>query len=228
MVAELWRYPVKSMGGERLTTAELDRRGIVGDRRWAVRTADGKLGSGKDSRRFRRVSGLLHLRSRVDGDTPVITFPDGSELRGEGPAVDAALAVSLDMPGVALRPEAETPHFDAAGVHLISSSGVEWLGDALPGAELDARRFRPNMLLRTAGTERPEEEWVGRALTVGTAHLRVTGITERCAMVTADQPGIDHDARILRSLAERNDLHFGVYAEVVVPGTIQLGDPVRT
>ena len=53
-VAAIRRYPVKSMGGESLEHVELDARGLVGDRRYAVVDGDGKLSSGKDSRRFRR------------------------------------------------------------------------------------------------------------------------------------------------------------------------------
>ncbi|HEV2887924.1 MAG TPA: MOSC N-terminal beta barrel domain-containing protein [Jatrophihabitans sp.] len=58
-VALLARYPVKSMRGEQLASAEVERRGLVGDREWAVYTPDGGIGSGKSSRRFRRVDGLL-------------------------------------------------------------------------------------------------------------------------------------------------------------------------
>jgi uncharacterized protein YcbX len=61
-LVEIRRYPIKSLLGERLSTVEVDQRGLVGDRLWAVRDADGKLGSGKNTRRFRRMPGLFMLR----------------------------------------------------------------------------------------------------------------------------------------------------------------------
>ena len=78
-VARLWRYPVKSMLGEELTTAVVTERGIEGDRAWAViDQSDGKVASAKNPAKWKR---LLELQPRfVDGtDGPVeITFPDGS------------------------------------------------------------------------------------------------------------------------------------------------------
>ncbi|WP_223836253.1 MOSC N-terminal beta barrel domain-containing protein [Streptomyces venezuelae] len=64
VIERLWRYPVKSTGGERLQRVEVDERGLAGDRLFAVRDADGRFGSGKNTRRFRRMDGLLHLSSR--------------------------------------------------------------------------------------------------------------------------------------------------------------------
>src|SRR5215217_1554886 len=82
-VAELYRFPVKSLSGERLSRVEVDARGVVGDRLWSVRDPDGRFGSGKTTRRFRRMDGLLALRSTYDRETPVVTFPDGRSLRGD-------------------------------------------------------------------------------------------------------------------------------------------------
>ena len=62
-VAEVWRYPVKSLRGERLDGAACSARGIDQDRRWAVLGADGRIGSGKTTRRFRRMPGLRDTRS---------------------------------------------------------------------------------------------------------------------------------------------------------------------
>jgi len=67
-VASLHRYPVKSLAGESLAAVEVDARGLAGDRAWAVRDPDGKLGSGKSSRRFRKMDGLLLLSGAYDGD----------------------------------------------------------------------------------------------------------------------------------------------------------------
>jgi uncharacterized protein len=65
-VAELRRYPVKSLTGEVLRAADVDVRGLVGDRAWAVTDTDGRFGSGKTTRRFRRMDGLLQLTATYD------------------------------------------------------------------------------------------------------------------------------------------------------------------
>lgn len=74
-VAALWRYPVKSMRGERMSALEFDERGGIADRQFAIRDAEGKFGSGKNTRRFRRIDGLFGFRASLRGDTPMIEFP---------------------------------------------------------------------------------------------------------------------------------------------------------
>jgi uncharacterized protein YcbX len=76
MVCELWRYPVKSLRGERCERVWLDQRGVIGDRLYAVRDEAGKLGIGKTAHRFRRMDGLLRLRAIYEGNVPLVTFPD--------------------------------------------------------------------------------------------------------------------------------------------------------
>ena len=80
-IERIWRYPIKSTGGEPLDEAAVDARGLVGDRLYAVRDTEGKFGSGKNTRRFRRMPGLLRLRSRYPGGAatavPELLDPDG-------------------------------------------------------------------------------------------------------------------------------------------------------
>jgi hypothetical protein len=103
-VESLWRYPVKSMLGEQLAQAPVDARGILGDRLYAVRDTDGRLGSGRDTRRFRRMDGLLDFHAEYGSDlVPIITLPDGRTVRGDDDAVHWAIGNSLGIPGVTLR-----------------------------------------------------------------------------------------------------------------------------
>ncbi len=76
-VAALIRYPVTSMAGEALTAADVGPRGLDGDRSWAVRTEDGGIGSGKTTRRFRRVDGLLGLAAAPGEDDVPVSAPPG-------------------------------------------------------------------------------------------------------------------------------------------------------
>jgi uncharacterized protein YcbX len=93
VVAQIWRYPIKSMGGEQLELSLADEHGLRGDRVWAVQDDAGKLGSGKDSRRFTRILGLLHLTASYLDETepPIVIAADGSEHPVATGAADAYL-----------------------------------------------------------------------------------------------------------------------------------------
>ena len=222
-VATLWRYPVKSMLGEPCDVVEIDARGVRGDRRFAVRAADGKFGSGKNSRRFRLIEGLFTFGARLAGEWPEITFPDGRCLRGDDPAIDSTLSAVLGMP-VTLAREAEISHFDASPIHLVGSRSLDWLRSRLPESRVDERRFRPNITLIT---DQSELSWVGRTLQIGNSvKLRVTAPTGRCVMTTSAQTDLPFDPKILRCIAQEADEDFGVYAEVLQPGRVARGDPV--
>src|SRR5438067_8424593 len=108
------------MLGERVTSVEIEARGVVGDRLWAVRDAAGKLGSGKNSHRFRRMDGLLRCRAAYRAAGPLITLPDGSTVAGAG--ADVALRRELRRPDVSLARESTDPHFDDAPLHLVTTA----------------------------------------------------------------------------------------------------------
>jgi hypothetical protein len=224
-VARLVRYPVKSMGGEDLTEARVGPRGLAGDRQWAVRTPDGGIGSGKTTRRFRRVDGLLDFRAELDGTVPVVAFPDGRRVRADDMAADEQLSASIGRP-LALRPEGDVPHHDESPLHLIATSALDRLGEQL-GCSVDADRFRANLVLET-GDQRPGEAWEGRELRLGDdVVLRIGPGMPRCVMVDVPQRGLAGDGRILKELARTHDLEFGLQATVVRGGTLRVGDAAR-
>ncbi len=228
-VAALWRYPVKSVAGERCYELDFDARGAHGDRGFALYGADGKIGSGKTTRRFRRMDGLLHYSASLDGRGPVITCPDGARLRAGEPAADAALSAALGEP-ISVQAEQRIPHFDVAPVHLLSTASLRWLAACLGDASApDVRRFRPNIVLDVpAVAQRPEDEWLGRTLLVGDGvRVDIVERAERCVMTTMSQHALDEDARVLRTLAQLTDACFGVYASVRSPGRVRVGDTIH-
>src|SRR5689334_6992981 len=93
-VAKLWRYPVKSMLGEECATLRLDHRGASGDRLFAIRTPDGKFGSGKKTRRFCKIEGLFAFRAYYSETLPIVIFPDAREIRGNDPEIHEALSAA--------------------------------------------------------------------------------------------------------------------------------------
>lgn len=225
-VRSLHRYPVKSLSGETLDRVTVDARGLAGDRAWAVRDPDGKLGSGKSSRRFRRMDGLLELVARYDGDVPVIGH-DGQCWRGDDPMVHAALSEYVGRP-VTLSREAEVSHFDDGPVHVLTTASLDRLA-AAHGGPVDAARFRPNLVLDTGGDETGfvENGWVGRRLAVGGVVLALRATMPRCVMVTLPQHGLPGDGDLLRSTTDANEGDLGVVADVLVPGAVEVGDEAR-
>lgn len=219
-IAKLWRYPVKSMRGECVDRLRIDARGAVGDRLFAIRDEAGKFGSGKDTRRFRRIDGLLRFEAKYDGDVPVIGFPDGSVVSGADAGVHERLSDVLGL-DVTLAQEASISHLDAGPLHLVTTAAL----DAIGLSQEEEQRFRPNLVIRTDGAGFLEERWLGRKIRVGPeVVLEVAVRTERCMMVGLAQQELPAAPALLRRLAGERDACFGVYARVVVPGVIRVDD----
>jgi hypothetical protein len=228
-VAALARFPVKSLLGERPARLHLDRRGVVGDRLWCVRDADGKLGSGKSTRLFRRMPGLLELAAAYDGEVPVLRFPDGRTVRGDDPAVHGFLTAYVGRPVTLVREEAVS-HFDEGPVHLVTTASLA----AAAEPPVDGRRTRANLVVDTGlpraarGGPPGEADWPGRRLRVGaTAELLVTAPMPRCAMLGMAQDGLPQDRELLAAVIARSDGELGLVADVLVGGQVALGDEVR-
>ena len=226
-MARVWRYPVKSMGGERTACIDLTATGVAGDRRYALRDPAGRLGSGKGTGRFRKVDSLLRWHARYEGDEAVVTFPDGTERAAGDPATGPALAAALGHDDLVLERVDDGSHVDSGAVHLVTTASLAWLARTLPEAQADERRFRPNLVIEADGDTPVEQEWPGATLRIGDAVvLRVAGPTERCGMVALAQEGLAHDPLLLRHITRNADLSFGVYADVLAPGRVCAGDPV--
>lgn len=226
-VARLWRYPVKSLRGEDRDTVEIDARGVVGDRFFAVRTENGRLGSGKTTRRFGRIDGLLELSASQSGDVPEIALPDGRRFAVDDPAAARALSGWLGQPVAVVR-EASVPHMDAGPIHLLTTASLAWLQGELPGCRVVAERFRPNLLIDRDGAGPIEQrDWIGATLRIGDdVVLRVVEASERCRMVDLAQADLPAERELLRFLARHHGACFGVYVDVLATGTIRCGDPV--
>lgn len=205
-VAELWRYPVKSMRGERLERAEVLADGIAGDRLLRVEDERGLV----TARRKQRLIGVATGIGRAG--EPLV----------EGEVWDSA--------GVADRvrelagPEARLvrtdggKRFDAAPI-LVCTDG------ALVAHGADRRRFRPSIVV--SGVDGlGERGWVGGELRVGEVVLRAVEVCERCAITTIDPDTIEIDPDVLRRTNEEFEGIMGVYCVVARPGTIAVGDEV--
>ncbi|WP_308314102.1 MOSC N-terminal beta barrel domain-containing protein [Streptomyces sp. GbtcB7] len=133
----------------------------------------------------------------------------------------------------------EGTFFDYAPVHLLTTSTVARIAALAPTGTAEVERYRPNIVIRTSlAAGFAENDWTGHTLRIGTdLTLRVIARTPRCAVLTLAHGALPPDAAALRVLADHNRVIplesmgpqpcAGVYAQVLRPGPIQLGDPVR-
>jgi uncharacterized protein len=225
VVEQIWRYPIKSIGGERLEATFADDRGLLGDRVWAVQDDTGKLGSGKNSGRFTRILGLLDLTARYDGEAepPIVTASDGSKHPVATGAADAYLQALSGRP-VRVRRDTGIMHFDEVPFSLVGTATLDWLAGQVDVA-VDTRRLRPNLVVRT---EEPfaEEQWVDRPVRIGSVEAVFDRVFMRCVMVGMAQPGLGESADVLKRIADRQDnpVCMAIGGHIRRPGTLKVGD----
>lgn len=223
-IKRLWRYPVKSLLGQSCTELSIDNRGVVGDRWYAISNSKGKFGSGKNTRRFRKIEGLFSFRAEYEDGNLLIIFPDGRTLAGDDPNLNRELSAVLGQP-VSLVAEKEVSHFDADSLHLVTTASLNWLKSLLPNSAIDERRFRPNLLIDLPGEELIEHHWLGQKMAVGRElEIEITGLTERCIMTTLAQEELECDRNILQTINKQSGHNFGVYAKIIQPGVVRIGD----
>jgi uncharacterized protein len=229
VVEQIWRYPVKSIGGERVESARADAGGVHGDRVWAVQDAAGKLGSGKNSRRFTRILGLLGVTARYEdlAEPPIVTGPDGTDYPVATGAADDFLR-TLAGKRVWVRRDTGISHFDGVPFTLVGTATLDWLAAQLPGVQVEVRRLRPNLVVRTSEPF-AEEAWLDQPVRIGTAEAVFDVILPRCVMVGMAQPGLARSNAVLKRIAARTDnpLGMAVGGRMTRPGTITVGDLVR-
>jgi uncharacterized protein YcbX len=124
----------------------------------------------------------------------------------------------------------EGTFFDCATVHLLTTATLDRLRELYPRGRFEERRFRPNIVVEAASGEKGfvENAWVGRTVCIGhEVRLSISGPCPRCVMTTLAQGDLPKDPGILRTAAQHNKVHVGVYASVARGGTIRRGDPVR-
>jgi uncharacterized protein YcbX len=229
-VLELWRYPIKSIGGERIESAEVTDSGILGDRGWGL--VDEETGNVLTGRREPR---LLMATCRMgDGGLPVTTTPEGDELRTSDDYSNwLARPVRLEAAGVeggtyenpldAINDENWISWQGPGGAWHDSGQARVSLVSKVSLRSWDFRRFRANVLVSGEG----EDDLIGRSIEVGSARLLVVKGIDRCVMVTRPQPGLPRDVEVLKAITRQERATLSVGATVERGGVLQVGDEVR-
>jgi len=233
-VTRLWRYPVKSMQGERLTEAVIGDRGITGDRQWALVAVE--TGKALTARREPR---LLYAFARLTADGGVeVVLPEG-QVTSSDAELSAWLGYEVELRR-ASEEERGTYEIAADFEHEDTSEWISWNGprgsfhdnnrtqvsiaseSSFEG--WDERRFRFNVIVDGAG----EDELIGRKLRLGDAVVDVVKSIGRCVITTRPQPGgIERDLDVLRTINARTNGQLGIGSLVITGGKVKLGDELE-
>ena len=210
-MSELWRYPVKSMRGERLDVAEIRADGVAGDRIVHVRESSGRVATS----RFR--PGLLGLAGTLGADCePLVAGVPWSD--------PAALARVREVtePGAELvrfQGVDRGQRFDVLPLTVLTESMAQAVG-------YDHRRFRPNLLIAGAPAD-AELAWAGYGLRIGAALIGVRNRRSRCVMTTFDPDTLEQDPMVLLRVVRAFDGQVALDCWVQEPGLVSVGDPVE-
>ncbi len=206
-VSQLWRYPVKSMRGERLDAVELTEAGIPGDRVVHVAGARGPLTG-------RTRHGLLGVTATTGPDgVPLVDghrwdSPEAAQLTRDAASPDARLVAYTG-------PE----RFDVLNLLVATDGAVERLGH-------DVRRLRPNLVIDGVDAD-AETGWPGQALAIGEALIGVHSVRGRCIVTTIDPDTGAQNLDVLRKIRREFGGEIALNSWVIRPGRIAVGDAVR-
>ena len=249
-VSRLSITPVRSLALSHPLSIELGPGGVADDRRYLILGVDDRLLDGT------KHGPLARMRAELahDPERLTLTLPDGVVVGGEvalgaprqievyrrrfavrpviGPWADA-IAATIGRPVELVRAERAAGTRDRHAVSILSEASVAELErQANDGRPLDPRRFR--MLVQFAGGAAHQEDgWIGREVRIGAAVVRVTKPDPRCVITTQDPDTGERDFPTLhairgyRGLRDGKHIDFGVYADVVTPGTVRVGDRVE-
>ncbi|HET7506641.1 MAG TPA: MOSC domain-containing protein, partial [Kofleriaceae bacterium] len=215
----------KSMAAEVLEHAEVSWQGVPGDRRWAF-IRKGRVTSGFPWLTIRECPALWHYRPsfvqphRPDKSRTMVVTPAGVKLDVISPELAAELG---DGVGVIRN---DRGFFDTMPLSVVTTQTVAALSTRV-GAAVDALRFRPNLLIDGSSAQPYREDaWVGRVLRMGALRVRIDKRDQRCMTVNVDPVTARRSPVVLRTIARERDACLGVYASIVEPGRVAVGDPV--
>jgi len=208
ILQEIWRYPVKTMAGERLERARLGPLGIDGDRIVHVEDARGRVLTSRTHPRFLGLAGSLG----PGGEVRV----DGRPWRDPTVADDVA---EIGGPGARLVRYEGVERFDVLPLLVATDGAIAAFGH-------DGRRLRPNLVI--GGVDGlAEREWPGACLRSGSVRIGVQDLRLRCIMTSYDPDTQEKDAEITRSIYRRFDGKLALNCFVIQGGEVAVGDEVE-
>jgi uncharacterized protein YcbX len=234
-VQRLWRWPVKSMGGEQVVSLSIGPHGVGGDRAHAVlheHKGEWRHLTAREAPRLLAWSAAypFNLGAGLDPANPphaLVTGPDGRHTwRWGDPRLRSALERELDRPLELVRDVAGMP--DVPGQILLTVEATHEALERELDRAIDVRRFRPNLHLALDAPAWAELEWPGATVEFARGvRLEVVQTCERCAIPTRDPETQEKWPQLLSHLAARHGQSLGVLARVVAGGRVAEGEDVR-
>jgi hypothetical protein len=206
-VAEIWRYPVKSLRGEMLDETGLTSGGIPGDRVVHVSGPRGLL-----TGRTRHELLTLPARTGADGEPIVGGHP------WDSPQAAAQIAAAAG-PDARLVRDSAPERFDVLPLLVATDTEIARLG-------VDRRRLRPNLVIAGVA-EGAERHWPGHALRIGTTLIGMLSLRDRCIVTTIDPDSGAQDLEVLRRIRREFDGSVALDCWVLAEGAVHVGDPVE-
>jgi MOSC domain-containing protein len=205
-VSEIWRYPVKSLKGERLNETEITKFGIPGDRQIAViRTINGRFLTSRSRPK------LLGLQGSIDADgLPTIN----GHLWDSTEALELVREAAAES--VTLEQIAQPQGFDVLPLLIATDGSARYLN-------IDHRRLRPNILLADV-PNLEERNWPGRVIAIGDLRIHAEKLRDRCVMTTFDPDTQAQDPSVLLRIVRELDGSTALDSSVITPGKIRVGD----
>jgi uncharacterized protein len=205
-VSEIWRYPVKSLKGERLTETEITPLGIPGDRQIAViRTLNVRFLTSRSKPKLLGLQGSIN----ANGIATINGHPWNSV---------EALQLVREAAGepVALQQIPAPQAFDVLPLLIATDGAARYLN-------IDHRRLRPNILLADV-PDLEERNWPGRTIAIGDVRIHAEKLRDRCVMTTFDPDTQAQDPSVLLRIVRELDGSTALDSSVITPGKIRVGD----
>ncbi len=206
-VAQIWRYPVKSMAGERLEQARIGPLGIEGDRVVHVEDEDGRVITARTHHRL-----LGHHATLNESGEPVV---DG--LLWSNPKVRTEVE-DIVGPGARLVRDESSDRFDVLPLLVATDGAIAAFGH-------DGRRLRSNLVI--GGVEGlAERSWPGQCLHIGEVIIGIQDLRGRCIMTTFDPDSLKQDRQVLTDIVRKFGGTLALNCFVIRGGEIRAGDTV--
>ena len=233
VVAQLYRYPVKSMRGEELAEVAVSLQGLAGDRRYAfVQTGSRSpfpwLTARQTAAILRYTPAFATPFDETGREPPLrVRTPAGRDLAVDSDDLRAELEAAFGQPLHLLRDYRGS--YDVAQISIFNQGLAATIGEQA-GMTVDPRRFRANIYLDSDGAQAlPEAQWPGQILAIGPElRIAITEQDQRCMMITLDPDSADAAPAVLRTVAQSFGNCAGLYASVLRPGTVRPGDAIET
>lgn len=243
-VASLWRYPVKGLSPEQLTSVNvLENQCFPYDRAYAIENGPSRFNA-KDPKFLPKINFLALMRherlallnTEFDEETETLTIYREGRQVAKGVLSSSigrnmieqflAAFMSEELKGPPKLRSAPNHHFADSPdpyVHIINAASVSAL-EVILNETIDPARFRANLILDGA-LPWAEKQWQGKVIKIGDAEIEIVAETSRCAAINVDLKTGKRGRSVPATLTQHfSNENFGIYGKVIKGGRLSLND----